>query len=94
MQVHFYATLRQIVGQKTVDIDIPEGSTVRDLIDEILELYPLLRKDLVDDGGNLYGHVHVLINGRDAPFLEDALETELRHEDTISVFPAVGGGAN
>ena len=92
MQVSFYATLRQIVGKKTIDVDIPAEATVRVLIDKILEEYPLMRKDLLDDGGMLYGHVHVLINGRDAPFLDNALETVIHPEDTISVFPAVGGG--
>ncbi len=92
MQVHFFATLRQIVGQKTVEIDLPEGSTVRQLIDEILRCYPLLRKELLDENEQLYGHVHVLVNGRDAPFLDDALETVLKPDDKITVFPAVGGG--
>jgi molybdopterin synthase sulfur carrier subunit len=36
--------------------------------------------------------VHVFVNGRDAPFLENALETVLKEDDTITVFPAVGGG--
>ena len=92
MQVKFYATLRQIVGQKNVEVSIPEGATVRQLVDVILEMYPDLRKDLLDDRGSLYGHVHVLVNGRDAPFLEDALETVLEPDDSISVFPAIGGG--
>lgn len=92
MQVNFYATLRQIVGQKTVEIELPEGATVRLLIDRILLQFPLLRKELLDNEGMLYGHVHVLVNGRDAPFLEDALETVLKPDDSISVFPAIGGG--
>lgn len=92
MQVHFFATLRQIVGQKTVDIDLPEGATIRQLVDEILRSYPLLRKELVSENGQLYGHVHVFVNGRDAPFLDDALETVLKPDDKITVFPAVGGG--
>ena len=92
MQVNFYATLRQIVGQKTVEIDISEGETVRLLIDEILHLYPQLRNELLDEQGRLYGHVHVLVNGRDAQFLENALETKIKLDDSISVFPAIGGG--
>lgn len=92
MQVHFFATLRQIVGQKTVAFDLPQGATVRQLVNEILERYPLMRKELLDEGGQLYGHVHVFVNGRDAPFLENALETVLKEDDTITVFPAVGGG--
>ena len=92
MQVSFYATLRQIVGQKTVEFDLHDQATVRQLVDAILKRYPLMRKELLDGSGQLYGHVHVFVNGRDAPFLEEGLETVLELDDRISVFPAVGGG--
>ena len=92
MKVHFYATLRDVTGQKTVDIDLPENATVRQLVDKIVTLYPLLRSKLLDENGDLWGHVHIFINGRDAPFLENALQTVIRPVDTISIFPAVGGG--
>jgi molybdopterin synthase sulfur carrier subunit len=92
MEVNFYATLREIVGQKTVDIEIPENATVRQLVDTIVECYPLMRDKLLNQENNLWGHVHVFINGRDAPFLDDELCTVIKVEDTISIFPAVGGG--
>ena len=92
MKIDFYATLRDVAGQKTVDIDLPQNATVRQLVDEIVTLYPLMRSKLLDEHGNLWGHVHIFINGRDAPFLEDALQTVIRPVDTISIFPAVGGG--
>ena len=92
MQANFYATLRQIVGQKTVEIDVPEGATVGLLIDEILHQYPQLRNELLDEQGRLYGHVHVLVNGRDSQFLDNALDTVIEPGDSISVFPAIGGG--
>jgi len=92
MQVNFYATLRQIVGTKTVEFEVPEGATVRQLLDEILRVYPALRCELVDDQGELYGYVHFFVNGRDVPYLQDQTETVLAADDVISVFPAVGGG--
>lgn len=92
MKVNFYATLRDVVGQKTVDIDLPENATVKQLLDAILEYYPLLRDKLLDEDGHLWGFIHVFINGRDTPFLKDELRTVIHPEDTISIFPAVGGG--
>jgi molybdopterin synthase sulfur carrier subunit len=92
MQVNFYATLRQIVGSKTIEVSLEEGETIRQLLDRILELYPLLRPQLLDEHGNLHGHVHIIVGGRDVQFLEDSLDTELKPGDMISVFPAVGGG--
>lgn len=92
MQVSFFATLRQIVGAKTVDFDLSDDTTIGQLIDLIVTRYPDLRRELLDESGNLYGHVHVFVNGRDVPYLENRLETVLKADDIISVFPAVGGG--
>ena len=92
MEVNFYATLRDVVGQKTVDIDIPENATIRQLVDTVVEVYPLLRDKLLNEDDNLWGHVHVFINGRDAPFLDDKMQTVIKPDDSISIFPAVGGG--
>jgi len=92
MRVNYYATLRQIVGQKTIDFDIPPGSTIGFLVQEMVARFPDLRQALVDADGQLVRHVHVFVNGRDVPFLEHQMETVLKEEDVVSVFPAVGGG--
>ena len=92
MRVGFYATLRQIVGTKTVDFDLQYGSTVSQLLDEIIRRYPAMCSELLDENGILHGHVHVNINGRNVPFLVNGLDTILSPGDTISIFPAVGGG--
>lgn len=92
MKINFYATLRDIVGGKTVEFDLTEDTTVRQLVDEIVTTYPQMRTVLLNEEGHLYGHVHVFINGRDAPYLENALDTKISQDDSIDVFPAVGGG--
>ena len=92
MKVNFYATLRQVVGAKTVEFDVPVNGTVWQLVDAIITRFPPMRKELLDDNGQLYGHVHVFINGRDAPFLIDGLDTIIQPGDVLNVFPAVGGG--
>jgi molybdopterin synthase sulfur carrier subunit len=92
MRVNFYATLRDVAGQKTVDLDIPDYATVRQLVEAVVTRFPPMREILLQQNGDLYGHVHVFINGRDAPFLADQLETVIKPTDTINIFPAVGGG--
>jgi len=92
MRVDFYATLRQIVGTKTVDFPLPDGSTIGHMLEEVFIRYPAMRSELLDDEGQLHGHVHVLVNGRDVPYLENTLNSVVHVDDTISIFPAVGGG--
>jgi len=93
MQIHFFATLRQIVGGKTVELATEDGLTVRALIGALVTRWPPLGSQLLDEHGQLYGHVHVLINGRDAPYLPAGLETVVTAHDTVNIFPAVAGGA-
>jgi molybdopterin synthase sulfur carrier subunit len=92
MNVNFYATLRPIVGQKTVALPIEAGATVQDVLEIIVARYPALRPELMDENGQLLGHVHLFVNGRDAPYLDNMMETRIKATDKIDVFPAVGGG--
>ncbi len=94
MQIHFFATLRQIVGGKTIDLPVAGSMmTVRQLLEAVIARYPRLHTELFDEQGNLYRHVHVLINGRDVVYLESGLEALVSAEDTVNIFPAVAGGA-
>jgi molybdopterin synthase sulfur carrier subunit len=92
MNVNFYATLRQVVGAKSVDFDLAAGATITQLLEEMFRRYPALRHELVNEQGQLYQHVHIFVNGRDVSFLERGMETPLSEHDSIGVFPAVGGG--
>jgi MoaD family protein len=92
MKVNLYATLRQVVGGKTVEIPLHDGATVRDLVEELTSRYPDLRPMLLDEKDNLHRQVHLFVNGRDAFYLPAALATPLTSTDTIDIFPPVGGG--
>jgi len=92
MKVNFYATLRKIAGQKTVEFDLGNGLTARQLLEMVLERFPEMREELIDKDGNLYGHVHLFVNGRDSRFLANNIDTLIEAGDKIDMFPAVGGG--
>ena len=92
MKIKFYATLRDVVGGSSVEMPEAVGQTVRQVLAELVTRYPGLKKELLDPDGNLYPHVHFFVNGRDAEFLDGAFEYVLKPEDTVNIFPAVGGG--
>jgi sulfur-carrier protein len=92
MKINFYATLRKVVGDKTVEIDLPERLTVQQMLTAILERYPGLRREMLAPDGTLYPHVHIFINGRDAQYLAHSLDTPIEPGDTVNIFPPVGGG--
>jgi len=92
VNVNFYATLRLTAGRKQVDLPLPEGATVGELLAAVIARFPSMERELLDENGELYGHVHLFVNGRDAPYLDRGLETVLSASDTIDLFPAIGGG--
>jgi sulfur-carrier protein len=93
MKINFYATFRQVVGGKTIIIDLPQDSSVGQLVERLVTQYPALGPQLLDPNGQLFPHVHVFVNGRDAPYLPDAMQTVLQETDTVDIFPPVGGGS-
>jgi len=92
MKVNFYATLRDIAGGKIVELPLRPGVTSKEVLEAIIAKFPMMQKELLNEDGRLYGHVHFFVNGRDIQFTEDDFETKIMPEDEISVFPAVGGG--
>ncbi len=92
MKVNFYATYRPIVGGKTVEFDLDHGITLRQLVQAIIARFPAMRREMLDDNGNLYSHVHIFVNGRDSVLLEKKLDTQLQVDDVLNIFPPVGGG--
>jgi molybdopterin synthase sulfur carrier subunit len=92
MKVNFFATLREIAGGKTVEIPTEHGVTAKELLDAIIEKFPPMKKELLNEEGRMYGHVHFFINGRDVQFMDNDFQTQIAPDDVINVFPAVGGG--
>jgi molybdopterin synthase sulfur carrier subunit len=92
MIVNYYATLRQVVGGRQVEFSLPQGGTLRQLIEEMVKRYPGLNREMLDPSGNLQSHIHIYVNGRDSTLLDGSLDTILALDDTISIFPPVGGG--
>jgi len=92
MKVSFYARLRPIVGQKSVDIPLPEGATAEQLVDEIVQRWPALREYMLDDAGALAANVQLCLNGRGVRYLPEGLSTVLEPSHEVDIFPAVAGG--
>lgn len=92
MQVNLYATFRLIAATKTLELDLPAGTTVRQVVDEILERLPELRSHWLNAQGEMHAHVHGFINGRDVDTFELGWDAPLKPEDVLDFFPPVAGG--
>ena len=92
MKVNFYATLRPIVGKKTVELSLPSGMTAIQLVRMFVKDYPAMRRELLDENEQFLPHMKFFINGRQAEYLPDKMETVLGSDDKVDIFPPVGGG--
>ena len=91
MRVSFYATLRPIVGDRSVEVPLDAGATVRELVDALASRWPELSKQLFDEEGGLSRRVNVFVEGRDIRWL-DGVETPLHPGQKVDIFPPVAGG--
>jgi molybdopterin synthase sulfur carrier subunit len=82
--------LRQAVGgAREVEAN---GSTVRELLDDLTGRYPAIKGHLLDDGGELNRFVNVYVNNEDVR-LGEGLDTSVGTDSTVIVLPAMAGGA-
>ena len=91
MRVRVYATLRDLVNAKTIDLDIRQPTDARGVLRAAAAAHPQLEAKLWDEDGNLARSIQVLVNGRPIGFL-DGLETAVQPTDAVDLFPPVGGG--
>lgn len=83
-------TLRTLTaGEAEVEVD---GATVGDVFAALEAKHPGFKDRLLDDDGGLRRFVNVFVSDDDVRFL-DGLETPVPDGETVSIIPAVAGGA-
>jgi sulfur-carrier protein len=68
------------------------GETVGDIITELTNRFPGIAGQIVTEDGQLHRFVNVYVNDDDVRYV-GKLEAPLKEGDTISILPAVAGGA-
>lgn len=93
MQFNLYATFRLLAGVKTIQLDLPAGTTVHQAVHAVVENRPVLRSHWLNADGEIHAHVHIFINGQDVQNMERKEDTSLDPGDVLDFFPPVGGGS-
>jgi sulfur-carrier protein len=68
-----------------------EPGTISELVDQLENRYPGMRRQLITDDGDLHRFVNVYVNDEDARYLQH-LDTRVDEGDTVSLLPSVAGG--
>jgi len=69
-----------------------EAAELSSILERLFEQYPLLESQLLNEDGTLRSFVNVYVNDEDIRFL-DGLKTRVKDGDSISIVPAIAGGA-
>jgi sulfur-carrier protein len=75
-------------GRDVVEL---EPGTISELVDQLENRYPGMRRQLMTDDGTLHRFVNVYVNDEDARYLQQ-LDTRVDEGDTVSLLPSVAGG--
>ena len=90
IEVRIPAVLRTHTGgEKKVT---GSGGTLRELLEDLETQHEGLKPALLNDAGRLHRFLNVYLNDEDVRFL-DGMETPVADGDTVSILPAVAGGA-
>ena len=79
IRVQFYAQLRDLIGTRELDVDVVEGATVRDLLEQIYTRQPALR-----------AHDQSILVGAGLEFVNRTYQ--LKPGEDIAIMPPVQGG--
>ncbi len=92
IEMRFFATFREAVGEKIQTRRFEDEETVGDVLATLESEYEGLEGQLLEDGGDaIRQQLSVLKNGRDVVHMAGP-ETPLESGDRLSVFPPVAGG--
>ena len=92
MQVKLYASLRQAAGTKMMEVEFQPAVTIRDVLIQVTQRYPVLEKSIWKEPGELTEYVHVFINGENIRH-RSGLDTTLKPDDHVDIFPPLVGGS-
>ncbi len=79
VRVQFYAQLRDLIGMRELELELPDGATVRDLLEQLYAKRPALR-----------AHDNSILIGAGLEFVDR--NYKLNPGEEIAIMPPVQGG--
>ena len=92
MHLRFYANMRTIMGNTSLEISDGSLDTFRKLVNWLTDQYPNASFHLLDEHGDLRKDVPVYVDGRNPRLLKDGIDTPLSQESVVSFFSPIASG--
>lgn len=78
-------------GAAELPVDLPEGATLAEVLDQAFAPWPVLASRVRDERGEIRRHVNVFVDGEDAKRAQ-GVHTPVGPAATVHVVNAVSGG--
>jgi molybdopterin converting factor small subunit len=93
VQVRFksFGPIRRALDSQVLTVDVPDGSTVRDVVIKVLEIGGPELESIVMEGDKISGNLIIMLNKRDVTILGGE-DTPVFQDDEIAMLPHVQGG--
>jgi molybdopterin synthase sulfur carrier subunit len=90
VRIKAFASFRELLGAD-LSIDLKDGSTVKDLLDDLISSRRPLKSAIFDESDNIREYVVLMKNRKNIKSL-DGLDTKLHEGDCLAILPPVAGG--
>jgi len=86
-----FGPVRRLLKEKVIDVEIPNDSTVRQVVFKVVELGGEELRNLIMENDNISGNLIVMLNKKDVETL-GGIDIVVHEGDEIAILPHVQGG--
>jgi MoaD family protein len=90
ISIRYFNILAAYAEKKTETVDVPPGTTVLELINQLGDNKPKMFREVVLQDGEVSHHLRIFRNERSLD--GETLDIALEDGDKLMLFPAVSGG--
>ncbi len=86
-----FGPIRRLLGKKVIEVEVPEGSTIRHVVDTVVKQSGEDLAKLIMDKDRISGNLIVILNSKDVDTL-GGIDIIVNEGDEIAILPHVQGG--
>jgi molybdopterin converting factor small subunit len=86
-----FGSIRRLLKERIIDVEVPTDSTVREVVNRVVELGGAELRNLIMHEGDISGNLIVMLNKKDVETL-GGIDIVVHEGDEIAILPHVQGG--